>query len=153
MIVQKLMKLPVVLVAIFIVTMFILDALKFGIYVDYLRHSVVPVVLLVFSVLLVVAGGYLFQKAKTTHNPMTPEKATKLVTTGVYSISRNPMYIGLVTLLAACVIYIGSMVNLLLLPLFVFLVNKLYIIPEERALEKIFKDEFIEYTARVRRWI
>jgi protein-S-isoprenylcysteine O-methyltransferase Ste14 len=36
-----------------------------------------------------------FRRAKTTVNPLHPEKASALVTTGLYRITRNPMYVGL----------------------------------------------------------
>jgi protein-S-isoprenylcysteine O-methyltransferase Ste14 len=43
------------------------------------------------GILFILAGVYVFQKAKTTVNPTTPAAASSVVTSGVYRFSRNPM--------------------------------------------------------------
>jgi len=106
-----------------------------------------------FGLLVIVMGGYSFRRAETTVNPAKPEQASQLVTSGVYTMSRNPMYIGFLMWLIAYVMFSGYAINLLVFPIYVVLVNRLYIIPEEKALEKIFGNEFKEYKKRVRRWI
>jgi protein-S-isoprenylcysteine O-methyltransferase Ste14 len=63
------------------------------------------------------------------------------------------MYIGYLAWLVAFAIFIANPINLLLLPLYIFLVNCLYIVPEEKALENLFENEFREYKNRVKRWI
>jgi len=151
--IRKTIKLPLMLVIIFIICMFVLDIIMPGFKVEFQFRSILSPAIFSFGVLVILFGGHLFRKAKTTVNPMTPEKSTELVTSGIYSVSRNPMYIGFLALLVACTIFIGNVVNFLLLPLYIGLVNKLYIIPEEKALEQLFKNEFIAYKTRVRRWI
>jgi len=146
-------KLPILLVGIFVAIMFLLDISRIGYKVAILENVILSVVVFVLGLLIIVVGGYSFRKAKTTVNPMTPELSTQLVTAGIYNCSRNPMYIGFLLWLLACAIYIGNVINLLLIPLFIFLVNRLYILPEERALEKLFKEEFRGYKKRVRRWV
>ena len=146
-------KLPVMLVAIFMILMLVLDLTNLRYDVVLPAYVVLSVVIFLFGLLVIAAGGYTFRKVKTTVNPMTPDQATRLVTTGVYNYSRNPMYIGFLAWLIACVIYIGNTINLLLLPFYILLVNKLYILPEEKALEKLFKEEYRAYKKRVRRWL
>ncbi|HET8706603.1 MAG TPA: isoprenylcysteine carboxylmethyltransferase family protein [Pseudomonadales bacterium] len=110
--------------------------------------------------LVFVAGGYFslagvlaFKKAKTTVNPLKPETATSMVTSGVYQITRNPMYVGFTLFLMAWAIYLASFLSLLGVMGFVLYINRFQIIPEERAMRKVFGDAFLEYSKQVRRWL
>jgi protein-S-isoprenylcysteine O-methyltransferase Ste14 len=94
-----------------------------------------------------------FVRAKTTVNPMKPASASSLVMSGIYKLTRNPMYLGSLLLLAAWAIYLSNVVALLWLPAFVFYMNRFQIIPEEQALAALFGDEFAAYKARTRRWL
>ena len=94
-----------------------------------------------------------FHRAKTTIHPMQPSEATSLVTTGIYTRTRNPMYLGLLIVLLSFGIYLANPVSLLLLPGFVLYMNRFQIIPEERALTSNFGADFEAYRAQVRRWI
>lgn len=95
----------------------------------------------------------LFKKKDTTVLPFKPEKSTALVTDGVYRLTRNPMYLGMAfVLLGATFITRQPLGVLALLAACVYL-TKFQIKPEERALEKIFGQDYIDYKARVRRWI
>ena len=95
----------------------------------------------------------LFFIAKTTLNPMTPSKTSSLVTTGLYRISRNPMYLGLLIILFGWALHLGSVSPLLVLPAFVFVLNKLQIEPEEIILAAKFGQQYMDYQRQVRRWI
>lgn len=151
--IKTLLKLPLVLVAMFATAMFILDISNIGIRINLEYMTAVSLGLFVFGLIIIAIGGYSFRKMNTTVNPVHPERATSLVTTGIYRLSRNPMYIGFMAWLLACTVFIGNIANLFLLPIFVILVNKLYIIPEENVLDRLFKTEFSEYKKKVRRWI
>ena len=95
----------------------------------------------------------LFRKAGTTINPTHPEKATNLVVTGMYRFSRNPMYVGATLLLLAVSIFLDDGLALLSVLLFAVYLNYFQIVPEERAMEQLFGDEYRNYKKRVRRWI
>ena len=84
---------------------------------------------------------------------MAPQKASALVTSGVYRITRNPMYLGMLLVLAGWAVWLGNAAALIGLPLFVGVLNLLQIAPEERVLRGRFGDAFTRYAARVRRWI
>jgi protein-S-isoprenylcysteine O-methyltransferase Ste14 len=99
------------------------------------------------------AGILSFLRARTTLNPTAPGKAASLVTTGVYAITRNPMYLSLLFLLAAWAVYLSNLAALAVLPLFVAYLNRFQIQPEERALASLFGSEFHAYCKRVRRWL
>ena len=81
---------------------------------------------------------FLFKKNKTTVNPINPEEATTLVTTGIFSITRNPMYLGLFFVICSTVLFFGSWFGIIILIFFVWYINKFQIIPEEEAMEKLF---------------
>ncbi len=102
---------------------------------------------------LAVAGIVSFMRARTTVNPFKPSKTSALVTTGVYAFTRNPMYLSLLIVLAAWVIYLSNFASLLLIPLFVAYLIRFQIMPEERALTSLFGNEFEAYCKRVRRWL
>src|SRR5688572_4543676 len=100
-----------------------------------------------------IGGVMSFVRAGTTVNPLTPHASSSLVTSGVYRISRNPMYVGLLLLLLAWGIYLSNAVALLIIPLFVVYMNRFQIPPEENALRSRFGSEFTAYCNRVRRWL
>jgi protein-S-isoprenylcysteine O-methyltransferase Ste14 len=94
-----------------------------------------------------------FWRAHTTVNPMKPSSASFLVTSGIYGFTRNPMYLGLLFVLAGWALYLGNALTFLFLPAFVLYMNRFQIEPEERALTALFGQAFVAYTSRVRRWI
>lgn len=104
---------------------------------------------LVFSV----GGVVAFRRARTTVNPTTPEAASSLVSSGIFRVTRNPMYVGLLLLLAAWAVFLSSSWALLVLVAFVLYISRFQIAPEERALAKLFGVEYASYRARVRRWL
>ena len=110
-------------------------------------------VLFLLAVAVVVSGIVSFRLAKTTVDPTHPERATKIVTGGIYRLTRNPMYLGFVVMLLAFVAKMSNPATILFIPLFVWYLNRLQIIPEEQALTQLFGDQYQQYQAKVRRWI
>lgn len=94
-----------------------------------------------------------FRRARTTIHPLQPETSSALVTTGIYRVTRNPMYLGLAMLLIAWAALLSSLWALLVLPLFAIYLTRFQIVPEERALAGIFGGDYAAYRARVRRWL
>ena len=114
-----------------------------------------PIVAALFSIgvaLDVIALGH-FLRARTTINPLNPGRASALVASGLYRFTRNPMYLGMATLLLAWAVYLSNMAALAGLALFVAYINRFQIEPEERALRARFGEEFDAYCRRARRWI
>jgi protein-S-isoprenylcysteine O-methyltransferase Ste14 len=116
------------------------------------RITVAVVIALVgFSFAL--AGIVSFRRAKTTVNPKKPSNATSLVNSGIYRVTRNPMYVGLLFVLVAWAVFL-SCVWALLGPLaFVLYMSRFQISPEEKALATMFGSEYSRYKERVRRWL
>jgi protein-S-isoprenylcysteine O-methyltransferase Ste14 len=100
-----------------------------------------------------IAGMASFALARTTINPMKPETTSSLVRSGVYGISRNPMYVGLLFILAGWAVYLASPWALLGPVAFVPYMNRFQIAPEERALSARFGAEYAAYASKVRRWL
>jgi protein-S-isoprenylcysteine O-methyltransferase Ste14 len=98
-------------------------------------------------------GLLAFHASRTTINPLKPEKASALVTGGIYRITRNPMYVGLTFLLSAWAVQLASLWPLVGPALFVLYINRFQIEPEERVLARLFGAEYSAYAARVRRWL
>ena len=116
------------------------------------RHGLAATVSSV-GILFLLAGMYSFQKAKTTFNPMKPDTASSLVASGIYRISRNPMYVGFLLALTGWATWLSHPLPFLLLPIFVVYMNHFQISPEERALSAKFGDEYDRYKQGVRRWL
>lgn len=107
---------------------------------------------------LVVAGFLLgaaafaeFYKAHTTLNPHGSVR--KLVTTGVYRFTRNPIYLGFVLMLAGFPLFSGTVWGVILAPVLIINLNNLVIQHEEAYLEKKFGDEYARYRSGKRRWL
>lgn len=98
-------------------------------------------------------GFAIFRRARTTVNPHHPAKSTSLVTSGPYRATRNPMYLGLLLVLAGWAVYLASLPALLGPVAFVLYIGRFQIAPEERVLQGLFGDEYLAYTTRVRRWL
>lgn len=94
-----------------------------------------------------------FVRAKTTISPLSPEKSAQLVETGFYRVTRNPMYLGLLLLLAGYALLQGSAVALPVLAFFIAYITQFQIKPEETRLAVLFGDDYQRYRQRVRRWI
>ena len=94
-----------------------------------------------------------FGKAKTTINPVQVDQASALVTTGIYRITRNPMYVALALLLCAWAAWLGRLLPLIGPVAFVLFINRFQIAPEERALTAKFGDAYADYRRSVRRWL
>ena len=100
-----------------------------------------------------VAGALTFRRARTTVNPLRPERATSLVSSGIYRLTRNPMYVGLLFVLFGWAVFLVTPVVLLGPAAYAVFINEFQIKPEERILSKLFGNDYSEYTSRVRRWL
>lgn len=121
-----------------------------------LRHAAIDAVAAVLALVGLVAIGLpklAFARMRTTVNPLRPSNATSLVTHGLHGVSRNPMYIGQVLVLAAWALHLGHAIAALCVPLQIAWLTRFQILPEERALEARFGDAWRAYRARVPRWL
>lgn len=113
----------------------------------------VAAALLAAGVVLMVAAVASLVAAKTTINPLQPSRASTLVTRGVFRLSRNPIYLGDVLILAALAVWLGQIANVALVAAFAWYIDRFQIRPEERALCARFGAQYAAYCAQVRRWL
>lgn len=92
-----------------------------------------------------------FRSAKTRPEPWQP--TTSIVTDGVYRYTRNPMYLGMALAYAGLALINDSLVSLMLLAPLLAVIDSAVIRREERYLQHKFRDEYMSYKSRVRRWI
>jgi len=118
---------------------------------DNVRHGLTAL-LIVLGIGFDVTGLLAFRKARTTVNPLKPGKASTMVTGGVYRLTRNPMYVGMLLFLLGWAVHLSALWAFAGLPLFVLYIGRFQIEPEERALEALFGDDYRRYAQRVRRW-
>ena len=102
---------------------------------------------------MAIAGVMAFRDKRTTVNPLTPSASSSVVSSSVYRVSRNPMYLGFLLALAGWAVYLSNAGAALLLPAFVAYLTQYQIKPEEHALLAKFGSEFAQYMSRVRRWL
>ena len=109
------------------------------------------------SVLILSGVFFLFPAIRqffTSKNTLiTIKSAHSLQTTGIYTISRNPMYVGLLLLYLGLSFLMGNWWNLILLPVLVFSIQEYIIKREESYLTRRFGEKYVDYTVKVRRWL
>jgi protein-S-isoprenylcysteine O-methyltransferase Ste14 len=105
------------------------------------------------GIIIAVIAMVQFARLKTTVNPLDLSKSTRLVTGGIFRISRNPMYLGLALMLVGWGIHLGSPVNILFIAAFMYYMTLFQIRPEEDALRGLFGEEYEDYCRKVRRWV
>jgi protein-S-isoprenylcysteine O-methyltransferase Ste14 len=94
-----------------------------------------------------------FGRAGTTIDPIAIERASVLVTDGVYRWTRNPMYLAMAALLGAIAVFAAQPWLVIGPVAFVLFITRFQILPEERAMRARFGADYDAYRARVRRWL
>ncbi len=100
---------------------------------------------------MVLFCAYLFRQKDTTIKPF--QESSYLVKEGIFNYSRNPIYLGMITVLIGLWILEGSLTPLFIIPVFTWLIQELFIKQEEKMLLDKFGESYQEYKATVRRWI
>jgi protein-S-isoprenylcysteine O-methyltransferase Ste14 len=119
----------------------------------YLQNTL-SILFLVIGFVIILSATKEFKKSKTTVNPMKPETSTSLVTSGIFKYTRNPMYLGLSSILLASCFYFSSLLGIIVyVPFFILYITVFQIIPEEEVMKSLFNDEYLDYCSKVRRWI
>ena len=111
------------------------------------------IALIVLGLGIVVVSIRSFIVAGTTPSPIEPRNATLLVTSGAYSRSRNPMYVGDAVMLAGIAVWIGSVLNLVLIAAFVWCIDRFQIAAERGGTDGELRHRYMTYRSKVRRWL
>lgn len=98
-------------------------------------------------------GLLAFRRAQTTLNPLHPDQASRLVATGVYRLTRNPMYVGMALVLCGGAVLLAYLPAILGPVLFMAFITRFQIVPEERFMAAKFGDDYTRFCQQVRRWL
>jgi protein-S-isoprenylcysteine O-methyltransferase Ste14 len=113
--------------------------------------NLLGIVPLALGIALNLVADKAFHQAQTTVKPF--EESTALVTTGVFRLTRNPMYLGYLLILLGVALIVGSATPYVVIAVFALLMDRTFIRVEEQMLEKQFGQVWLEYANRVRRWL
>ena len=92
-----------------------------------------------------------FLRARTTIVPHNTPSA--LITGGLYRVSRNPIYLGDALILSGVALKYGAVTGLILLPGFLWIITRRFILPEEARLRAAFGPQAEQFFQRTRRWL
>jgi protein-S-isoprenylcysteine O-methyltransferase Ste14 len=109
--------------------------------------------IILVALLLMCLAVWEMVRARTTVNPMRPQRSRSLVSRGIFSCSRNPIYLGDALLVVAAGLYWATWLFLPALAVFVYYITRFQIIPEETALREKFGAQFEQYCVSTRRWV
>lgn len=144
---------PVLVTAITAGLMWGIAALTPTLRFDAAGRGAIAIAFFVAGLAVGLAAIVSFHRAATTVNPIQPGSASSLVTSGIYRITRNPMYLGLVLVLLGWATWLGHPFAVVIVPLFMAYMSRFQIQPEERALKAKFGDSFETYARATRRWL
>ncbi len=108
---------------------------------------------------ILVGGGLVlmalaFVEMRKHRTTIVPHRdASTMVQSGIFSRSRNPIYLGDLLVLAGLILRFDAVLALPLIPLFLWLIEKRFVIPEENRLRVKFRADFARYCQKTRRWI
>lgn len=115
------------------------------------RLTATGLAMLGLGVVLVLAAAIQMWRERTTFIPRGQPRA--LVSSGIFAMSRNPIYLGDALILAGLSLYWGALPGLVLVAAFVALINRRFITGEETVLRRTFGQAFDDYCQRTRRWL
>ncbi len=122
--------------------------------------AILPAFMKTSGIVLILTGFSLdlyalkqFVGKHTTVNPLSPGKARSIVVSGLYHYTRNPMYLGMLTVLIGWALLLGNLLSFICLPMFVWVLTQMQIKPEERILAEKFGNTYTDYLQQVRRWL
>jgi protein-S-isoprenylcysteine O-methyltransferase Ste14 len=103
------------------------------------------------GVALTVRGAREFQRAGTNVNPFQP--ALKIVSSGPYRFTRNPMYLGMIVFMLGFSLLLSLEWGLILTPVLWFAFDRLIVAREEAYLSRKFGQPYSDLLTRTRRWL
>ncbi len=142
---------PVWLVGFAVLAWIQAQVLSLGLSLDGAVTDLLSGILIGGGIVLAVMAMVEFRRHKTTVIPH--ETPSVMVQTGIYKRSRNPIYLGDVLILAGLILRFDAVLSLVLIPIFVWVLERRFIIPEENRLRRTFRADFARYERKTRRWI
>ena len=117
------------------------------------NQDLISIIILLIGILIVINPIFKFIKSKTTIDPIKFKKVNKLIISGIYKYSRNPMYLGLLMIVISTSIFFLNIFSITTPLLFYCWINRFQIKREEIFLTEKFGEEYMSYKIKTRRWI
>ena len=117
------------------------------------NQDLTSIIILLIGMLILINPIFKFIKSKTTIDPIKFKKVNKLITSGIYKYSRNPMYLGLLMIIISTSIFYLNIFSISTPFFFYFWINRFQIKREEIFLKEKFGKEYLLYMTKTRRWI
>ena len=149
---MKTIKIPPPILVIILTSLVYFSSTKLElIYLPF--RQIVSVIILFIGLIVIISPVVDFIKSKTTVNPVKFKNVNRLVTTGIYRYSRNPMYLGMILIIISTTVYYLNFLSIFSPLIFYIWINKFQISREEIFLEDKFGNEYLKYKSKTRRWI
>ena len=149
---MKTIKIPPPILVLILTSLVYFSSTKLeSIYLPY--RQTVSVLILIIGIVVIISPVFDFIKSKTTVNPIKFQNVNRLVTTGIYRYSRNPMYLGMILIIISTTVYYLNFLSVFSPIIFYIWINKFQISREEIFLEGKFGNEYLKYKSKTRRWI
>ena len=146
------LKIPPPLLVIILVISSFLSTKKIDV-IQIPNQTLISILILLIGLLILLIPITKFIKSKTTIDPIKFKKVNKLVTSGVYKYSRNPMYLGLLIIVISSSIISLNIYSLSTPIVFYWWINRFQIKSEEIFLTEKFGEKYLSYKSKTRRWI
>ncbi len=146
------MKIPPPILVLILVASNFLSSKKIDV-VHIPHQTLVSILILLIGILILTIPVTKFIKYKTTIDPIEFKKVNKLVTSGIYKYSRNPMYLGLLLIVISSSILYLNIFSVSTPIFFYYWINRFQIQREEIFLTEKFGKEYLSYKTKTRRWI
>ena len=117
------------------------------------NQDLISFIIFLIGTLILINPIFKFIKSKTTIDPIKFKKVNKLITSGIYKYSRNPMYLGLLMIVISTSIFYLNIFSITTPFFFYFWINRFQIKREEIFLTEKFGKEYSLYKAKTRRWM
>lgn len=98
-----------------------------------------------------ISAWWLFRRHAVAICPTAP--TARLLTGGIYALTRNPMYLGMVLMMLGLALYFGTLPFYVAALAYFIVIDRVFCKYEEEKLEAAFGDEYRGYRTRVRRWL
>jgi protein-S-isoprenylcysteine O-methyltransferase Ste14 len=109
------------------------------------------IIIIVLGFSLSLGSGIFFRKLGT--NPRPGSRANLIVTKGPFKYTRNPMYLGLITMLIGISILLGTLSPLIVIPIMFRILHTQFVLREEKLMEEWFGQSYVEYKSKTPRWL
>ena len=146
------MKIPPPILVLILVVSSCLSSKKIDV-IHIPNQTLTSILILLIGILILIIPVSKFIKSKTTIDPIKFKKVNKLVTSGIYKYSRNPMYLGLLLIVISSSILYLNIYSVTTPMIFYYWINRFQIKREEIFLTEKFGKEYLLYMTRTRRWI